>query len=571
MWIGVPNNGKRSRKLDGVQYRMKSEEDIPSNSGTETLVRAGQFWEVHGGLLEIMSIDGDSIEARKWSGLGNRLRTDTEVTLIDTETRTIPLETIQNVQKLARVMETSKKVRKITKKITNLMERKPVLCKPVPPAYTGNNLVFEGFEFDTIYTDGSWKENSTLRGHLAGRNRVTAGGAVVLGKGDKFFCISVDIDFETESAFEIEMVSLLVAIDIAGPRSVTIYSDCKSALTVLVGGYKGNFQNILSGWSKPGGVLLNNVKAHPEKFKKPEEWGVEDRGIWMADQIAGRVVRASKTLKASTWLKRISYASKVIVVDQEGVPFIKDISRRWSKHLMQKYFLERDNYREAEGKDRKWAGTNLRLSHKMMGKNKSISDLAAVQRASLDKMWRWHWAREDPICEACNKKSIGIVHPIWKCKHEEMIDFRLAWRRNVWSIIDDIPTKDRPQFEELWSCMEVCEDGAYAACGVFLPGFLDRLTKADEDLSKKKVRTLNKLLKEIGRGARNMLRIHRELNDKRIGRELNQQSIKSFLVSSKLTRKPTEGDSETSSQPDAQKKKKHKTPEKKQDPRTRVR
>ena len=151
---------------------------------------------------------------------------------------------------------------------------------------------------------------------------------------------------------------------------------------------------------------------------------------------------------------------------------------------MQKYFGERDNYREADGKDRKWAGTNIKLSHKMMGKNKSILDLAAVQRASLDKMWKWHWAREDRMCEACNRLSIGIAHPLWKCNHEDMIEYRLSWRREVWAYIDAIPIKDRPQFEELWCCMETCRDGAYAACGVFLPGFLDRLTRADEDLTK---------------------------------------------------------------------------------------
>ena len=104
-----------------------------------------------------------------------------------------------------------------------------------------------------------------------------------------------------------------------------------------------------------------------------------------------------------------------------------------------------------------------------------------------------------------------------------------------------------------------CKDGEYEACGVFLPGFLDRLTRADEDLTKKQVKILSKILKEIGRGARNMLRIHREINDKRIGRELNQKSIKSFLVSSSLSRKTTDGDSETSSQPAAQEKKKQKS------------
>jgi hypothetical protein len=95
---------------------MKSEENDPSNTGLETLVRTGQFWEIHGGLLEIMSIEGKSIEARKWSGLGNRLRTETEVTLVDSETRTVSIETIQSVRKLARVVETPKKARKITKK-----------------------------------------------------------------------------------------------------------------------------------------------------------------------------------------------------------------------------------------------------------------------------------------------------------------------------------------------------------------------------------------------------------------------------------------------------------------------
>jgi hypothetical protein len=160
MWIGIPNNNKRSRKLDGTQYRMESEVDNPSNIGTETLVRAGQFWEIHGGLLEIMSIEEDTIEARKWSGLGNRLRTETEVTLVDLEPRTVSVDAIQGVGRLARVAETPKKSRTVTKKITKLLDRKPALPVPVYPTYIGKNVVFEGFEFDTIYTDGSWKEFS---------------------------------------------------------------------------------------------------------------------------------------------------------------------------------------------------------------------------------------------------------------------------------------------------------------------------------------------------------------------------------------------------------------------------
>ena len=37
---------------------------------------------------------------------------------------------------------------------------------------------------------------------------------------------------------------------------------------------------------------------------------------------------------------------------------------------MDKYLRERDDYRVADGKPRKWEGANLRLTHKMMGKIK---------------------------------------------------------------------------------------------------------------------------------------------------------------------------------------------------------
>ena len=48
------------------------------------------------------------------------------------------------------------------------------------PIFAGPLLHFSGFEFDTIYTDGSWKEYVSLRDHLSGRRVVEAGGAVVL-------------------------------------------------------------------------------------------------------------------------------------------------------------------------------------------------------------------------------------------------------------------------------------------------------------------------------------------------------------------------------------------------------
>jgi hypothetical protein len=59
---------------------------------------------------------------------------------------------------------------------------------------------------------------------------------------------------------------------------------------------------------KPENCILEKVKAHPEKFKKPEEWDHCDKGIWAADQIAGGTLSPAYTLKTSEWLKRISFS-----------------------------------------------------------------------------------------------------------------------------------------------------------------------------------------------------------------------------------------------------------------------
>ena len=88
--------------------------------------------------------------------------------------------------------------------------------------------------------------------------------------------------------------------------------------------------------------------------------------------------------------------------------------------------------------------------------------------------------------------------------------------------------------------METAEDGAYAACGIFLPSFLDKLTRADQELTKQQKARLNRFLKEIGKGARQILKVHRGLSEIKASVELNQTSIKNFLVKKSLPVPPSE-------------------------------
>ena len=287
---------------------------------------------------------------------------------------------------------------------------------------------------------------------------------------------------------------------------------------------------MLSGWELPLNCALSKVKAHPEKYRVASDWTDGDKGIWIADQIAGKMLKGARMVRASEWLRRISLSSKVTVIDQGGLPFVKDIAKRWSQLLVSKYFKERDDYREGRGVPRKWEGTSMALSHKMMGRNKSIADHAAVQRAALDKRWMWHWAREDDICSVCMRKCEGILHPIRHCTHGPVSDLRDRLTFKVRGVIDTLKLCYRAPLEELWRNMENAKDGEYACCGVFTPTFLNGLTRGDQDIDKNERAAILKVLKVVGAGTREILRAHAEADQVGNAVHLNQRSITSFFA-----------------------------------------
>ncbi len=247
--------------------------------------------------------------------------------------------------------------------------------------------------------------------------------------------------------------------------------------------------------------------------------------------MAGEVFPASVRIKASDWLTKIGYSSKAIIVGVDGLPFVKDISKRWGKYLMDTYFKERDEFRFKDGKNRIWTGTNMALAKLVIGKNNSLAEGAAVQRAGLDKTWRWNWAREGNICLACNVEGgDGIGHPIWRCNNPLMVACRTNWVRKVRVCLDHIPPSHRTPLEELWRNMEHGEGGEFACCGVFQPRFIRRLTRADDVLSSTGKKLLVRIIKEVGRGARGLLKLHTEINLPVRVKALRQPSIKSFMV-----------------------------------------
>ena len=79
----------------------------------------------------------------------------------------------------------------------------------------GEWVEWKGKTFNKIYTDGSWKKVNTVASLLLDKGKVKAGGGIVLTDGNWFSPIAVEMDMETESAFDPETISLLAAYEFA--------------------------------------------------------------------------------------------------------------------------------------------------------------------------------------------------------------------------------------------------------------------------------------------------------------------------------------------------------------------
>ena len=531
-WIRRKPEGKNGRE----RFEMRGEMDEIELIDSRIPLRAGQIWDCGDTAFEIVSFNSaNNIKVKKWTNNAKRISPGANLVRDRADNAGAGASHTVSYEELLRrakgILKTAPLVTRMDDRVISVekrLPRKPIWLSPkVRYADEWGRLPFE---FDEIYTDGSWSESATAREYLAGRSTVRTGGAVVLCKEGRWFPIFVEMDFDIDSAFDAELISLLIAVLMAGDKKVTIYTDCKSAMGVVTGGEKGNYLSLLSSWKVPSSCTIEKIKAHPERMKTPEMWTRSEKGIWMADQIAGRTIRGIKKARASEWLKKISSLTKICLVDKKNVPFVGDLARRWSKHFVKRYFIERDEYREERGSTRKWEGTNMALSHKAMGKGPGIADLAATQRLGLDKRWKWNWARGDTTCLACGRNGSGISHPLRHCREESTVGERGLIKFKARVAIDQARLRVRPLLEELWRNMEVGIDGAYACCGVFTRGFINGLTRADLSLGKEDIKDLNKFLKVIGLSSRELLRKHGE-----IGRlnetlaDLRQTPIKQYM------------------------------------------
>jgi hypothetical protein len=342
--------------------------------------------------------------------------------------------------------------------------------------------------------------------------------------------VKVIMDIDVHSAYEAELVSLLIAHELSKGRPITIWTDCESAMKRLNGAGLGSLAQVLSGWRKNPRTLFRKVKAHPEKRIPLASWSVEEKGNFMADQVAGDILPPNFTIHASEWLKRIGAAhSKLVIERTDGTPLLMDVSTIKSKMDVHNYLEERDDYRTKDGKSRVWKGANIALHHKLLGRTNKIGDRVITQRIGLGKRWQWHSSRPDNLCQGCMELISDIKHPLRHCKVEEMIRAReLLWTQ-VDSCINKAPRNLHNTLHSIARHMREDEGGDLACCGTFRCNLVNALPCANLPISEMEGKIVIKLLKTIAAGTRRLLRLAAEIQLGPLGVNFRQTALSEYF------------------------------------------
>ena len=514
-------------------------------------LRIGQCWELDNVVHEILGFNENHAEVLRWVPTSVPLKVGTTISVPKTHAyHDYPTGLGSRVRiNLSSLMKSDTLVERspdthgglsctLRSKVMALRSRTPSSApRSYPPMAAPGCGIWKGQPPSAIYTDGSWRRKHTLGSLLLNTGEVIKGGAVILHIGSSFVPIFVEVDIQVTSAYEIEMACLLVAHELARGLNITIWSDCSSAISTLTGKSFGFHSQVLSGWKKEDNIIFGKVKAHPEKRLPRSRWSSEETGNWFADQVAGGLVAGCMTVKASDWLKRVSSFSTISLVSSDDTPYIGDLAKLWSSVNIKAYRLFRDNHRNRRGADDIWEGSNFSLSHDMMGRNKSIEDRAIVQREAIGQRWEWHWANEDNWCRACGSRIIGFDHPLRECDHPRMSEARLEWAKAVERSIWTSPPRIRSPLFDLFSAVTKRYGGPYAAVGNFLPDFVSNLRYHDHELIDTDIPACMRVLRTIGRGARELLRIASSIKEEKtpIAPTLRQPTLTEFFT---LTKSP---------------------------------
>jgi hypothetical protein len=104
--------------------------------------------------------------------------------------------------------------------------RSPLIYRPDEGCDCDDLSFLKDLFISAIYTDGSWSRSNTLSSLLLGNGTVSTAGGIVVHTNRGMILIRVEMDIDCGGAFESEVLSLLIAHEVASDRELTVWTDC---------------------------------------------------------------------------------------------------------------------------------------------------------------------------------------------------------------------------------------------------------------------------------------------------------------------------------------------------------
>jgi hypothetical protein len=185
-------------------------------------------------------------------------------------------------------------------------------------------------------------------------------------------------------------------------------------------------------------VELKWVPAHPERKEEDmSKWGIDDMGIYIADQIAGGSTADEGILEVVDFKEAYRGHNSMahwFLAGEEG-PLLMPLGDLLSEVRRERYLVERDRLRGVAGRPPEWTELTIRYAAKVWRKMNLTSEfqgLAGTARSTrliFDK--GWHGGNEgkgtgegEPLpCTRCGEPD-GLDHWVLDCQDDYLKDAR---------------------------------------------------------------------------------------------------------------------------------------------------
>lgn len=394
------------------------------------------------------------------------------------------------------------------------------------PSYDINNV--SAYPGSTLYTDGSWMDSSSMGSKLIGRNTFRAGGSLVErtpnGKWIGYYTICSQGEFI--SAFDMELMMLILAGLMRDNPDDIIRSDCKSAIEVAT---KGQW-----GWKSSNNSLLRAaaaknplpnilyLEAHPERKLGAlnwNSWSIDQQGIYLADLLAGGELKEfwEKTNTEPTELMEDYILDLMVKIagyglyKESNIPYLGTISDLIDKTDIESYLISRDKISRHTGPDKEnhWKGSSYMLAASLCKSDAGIASQAANMRILWDKQltgancehYKLLEDTSQSLCRFC-RESDTLEHRISSCPQPSVAESRDSAMANYSIAISEIAnTHDKRTVKALTMYRKILErkGNGLAWLGLWFDDQALEIKHAIDSckLSASQYNTLHKVLKKL--------------------------------------------------------------------------